>query len=228
MKTLSQTLDWVDWQDVADAVVEHEPLRPTRATALSITGHIQPALSGWYAAPNVQLGPGVYVSGAPAEAWAALDESTMIVATHGTAADWNEQAIAIREQLKSALGHRQDIQDIRARLRNLEAAATSILDAIKARRTCIWVPLESLAPAPFRAKRPLTLVVSGSEDGFEASSFDLDLHGSGDTEGEALLDLKDVILETYERLTELDDEQLGPAQLRKKQLLSELIERVPG
>jgi hypothetical protein len=73
--------------------------------------------------------------------------------------------------------------------------------------------------------RPITVVVTSAGDEFEASFFDANLYGSGDSEEEAISDLKVAIVGAFERLSALEDEKLGPAMVKQKQVLAALIRK---
>jgi len=84
----------------------------------------------------------------------------------------------------------------------------------------IWVPVESFAPEPYEVLRRFTAVVTPLEEGFEAGFYDANIHASGDTEQEAVENLKSLLLDYFDRLNELDDSVLGPEPSRQKRILN--------
>jgi len=114
------------------------------------------------------------------------------------------------------------------RLDGIEAALEVAVRGIEQVRTqdrSIMVPINSLGTEQYELLRPITVVVTSAQDEFEASFFDANLYGSGDTEEEAISDLKVVIVEAFERLSALEDEKLGPLMDKQKQVLAAHIRK---
>lgn len=120
-------------------------------------------------------------------------------------AKWTEKLREIGERL--------------SRVENLLKDALKEVASLRARERAIWVPIETVAPEPYELSRPITAVITSAGEEFEACFFDANLYGSGDTEEEAISDLKSVIVETFERLSALPDEKLGPAMIKQKLVL---------
>ena len=100
------------------------------------------------------------------------------------------------------------------------------LGELGALRRSFLVPIETLEPEPYEITRPFTAVVMEAEGEFEASIFDLSIFASGDTEEEAIANLKETLLDTVDRLNGLPDARLGKGPLRQKSLLNKYIRRV--
>ena len=64
------------------------------------------------------------------------------------------------------------------------------------------------------------------EGEFEASIFDLGIFSSGETEEEAIANLKDTLLDTFDQLNGLPDTRLGKGPLRQVTLLNKWIRKV--
>ena len=64
------------------------------------------------------------------------------------------------------------------------------------------------------------------EGEFEAAIFDLGIFASGDTEEEAIANLKETLLDTFDQLNELPDTRLGKGPLRQKGLLNKCVRKV--
>jgi hypothetical protein len=86
------------------------------------------------------------------------------------------------------------------------------------------VPITSFAPEPFRVISPIYAVVQGEEGDYMATFFDANVGSSGETQLEAIIKLKDMIIICYENL-ECNDESLGPAMKRQKAVLNEFMKR---
>ena len=86
------------------------------------------------------------------------------------------------------------------------------------------VQIETFAPDDYEVLRPLRTVVRFSGDNYIATFFDANISASGDTPEDAVWNLKDVILETYEILQTFDKDKLGLGPSRQKSVLEEHIQ----
>jgi predicted RNase H-like HicB family nuclease len=121
------------------------------------------------------------------------------------------------------------LEELCERVAGLESKVDQVLKRLgelSALRSSFLVPIESLEPEPYEIMRPLTAVVIEAEGGFEASSFDLGIYASGDTEEEAIANLKETLLDTFDQLNELPDTRLGKGPLRQKGLLNKCVRKV--
>lgn len=87
------------------------------------------------------------------------------------------------------------------------------------------VPVSTFAPRPFEPRRPINAVIAPCPGGYTASFLDADLATSGDSEAEALDNLKDLLLLVFEDFEKADDATLGPAMLKQKSVLRDVIAR---
>ena len=105
------------------------------------------------------------------------------------------------------------------------------LEAVEARvpqptvQSTVIVPVETFAPEPYRLLRPFHVVVQPYHDEYVATYFDANIGATGDTQEEAVANLKDVILSLYEHLRALSDAQLGPEPRRQRRILQSLIKK---
>lgn len=106
---------------------------------------------------------------------------------------------------------RKEIAGIKGRLARLEEGAA------------IRVPIQSLAPASYELVKPIEAVVQLMDDEYVASFFDANLSTGGDTQVEAMSNLRDLIVGTFEILIETKDSELGPGPSRQKAVLREFI-----
>lgn len=116
-------------------------------------------------------------------------------------------------QLTRIEGLEKEILLLRNRCDNLERTAPVI------------VPIESFAPEPYDIIKPFHVVVKFYEDQYIASFFDANLSASGGTPEEAVFNLKDMLIETFDILNELEDDKLGIGPRQQKAILKEFLAR---
>jgi hypothetical protein len=139
-----------------------------------------------------------------------------------------QQSRSVEDQLRAAFESPQKLNQLCEAVERLETKIDQLvrkLDEAGSRTESILVPIETLAPEPYDLLRPLIAVITPSGEGFEASVFDASIFASGETEEDAVASLKDTLIDTYERLNELGDDQLGPGPLRQKRVLNRLIRK---
>ena len=86
--------------------------------------------------------------------------------------------------------------------------------------------VDTFAPEPYRVKSPFTVVFACEGDEFIASWLDANLHASGETQEQAFNDLKAMVLDTFDRLEELGDDELGPGPRQQKRILRSHITKL--
>jgi len=89
----------------------------------------------------------------------------------------------------------------------------------------ILVPIQSLAPEPYEIIKPFHAVVKVQYDQYIATFFDVNISASGDTQTEAIFNLKDMIVGTFEILSETSSNKLGPGPAQQKKVLQEFISK---
>jgi hypothetical protein len=72
-------------------------------------------------------------------------------------------------------------------------------------------------------RHPITAVVQPAEDHFIATFFDANINASGDTEVEAVENLKETIVASFRRFRELGTDRLGPGPLKQFEVLREIV-----
>lgn len=87
----------------------------------------------------------------------------------------------------------------------------------------ILVPIQSLAPEPYEVIKPFHAVVQVQDDQYIATFFDANISASGDTETEAIFNLKDMIVGTFDVLSETSENKLGSGPAQQKKVLQEFI-----
>jgi predicted RNase H-like HicB family nuclease len=88
------------------------------------------------------------------------------------------------------------------------------------------VPLTILEPGRYELTRDIPVVLRPSDDGFTATYFDANIATGGDTEEEALDNLRSLIIDTFELLESQPSENLGPEPQRQSKVLRSLIRKV--
>lgn len=161
--------------------------------------------------------------------WAALEGGIIDSWTIPLAPGEQErQAELLEDQIRSVFGYGKKLEQFNQRLDRIEEVLQAILlkiAAIGPAKGSIMVPIQSLAPEPYKVLQPLAVVVTEADEGYEAAFFDASIFASGDTEEDAVSNLKGTMIDTYERLSELKEGQLGPGPTRQKQVLDFYIRK---
>ena len=92
-----------------------------------------------------------------------------------------------------------------------------------ANRQTITVPITSLAPEPLTLRHPIFVVVQPEGDEFSATFFDANINASGDTQTEAVDNLKEILVSAYRRLFDLGESKLGPGPRKQLAVLRTII-----
>lgn len=102
---------------------------------------------------------------------------------------------------------------------------------MKARRTYgvvpVTVPVASFVPEPFEVLQPIPVVIQPADDGFTATFFDANIGTSGDTQEEALANLKSLLVDIFTDLRGESPEKLGPEPSRQLSVLKAFIKKIP-
>lgn len=88
----------------------------------------------------------------------------------------------------------------------------------------IVVPITTLDPEPFELLCEIRVVVQPTDDGYLATAFDVNIGITGDTQEEAVGNLKELIVDIFDEL-EHDEGKLGPVPARQLAVLRSLIKR---
>lgn len=105
----------------------------------------------------------------------------------------------------------QEIVFLKQRVSSLEKNASMV------------VPIETLTPAPYKLIKAIHVVVRRYDNDYLTSFFDANLSASGDTQEESVLNLKDIIVSTFEMLLSMDNDMLGPGPLQQKRVLGDFL-----
>jgi len=86
--------------------------------------------------------------------------------------------------------------------------------------------VDTLAPEPYRVSTPFTIVIAGEGNEFRANWVEANLHASAETQEQAFNNLKAIVLDTFDRLEQLADDELGPGLRKQKNTLSAHIAKL--
>jgi len=88
------------------------------------------------------------------------------------------------------------------------------------------VPLASLEPGRYELVRDIPVALQPSDDGFIATFFDANIGSSGDTEEEAIDNLRTLIIDTFELLESTQPQKLGREPRRRQKVLRSFIRKI--
>lgn len=97
-----------------------------------------------------------------------------------------------------------------------------VIGELTAQKT-ILVPITSLEPEALTLQQPIFVVVQPDGDEFSATFFDANINASGDTQTEAVENLKEVLISCFRRFTELGESRLGPGPRKQMAVLKSII-----
>lgn len=104
------------------------------------------------------------------------------------------------------------IRDVETRLDQLEVARG------------VAASIQSLAPEPYRLLKPIPVVMHADGEEFSATFFDANISTCGDTPQEAFGNLRELILDIFDRLSSLPPDRLGPAPKKQLAILRDFID----
>jgi predicted RNase H-like HicB family nuclease len=91
----------------------------------------------------------------------------------------------------------------------------------------IIVPIETLEPEPYELVRPVHVVVQPEEDSYVATFFDANVNASGETQQDAVANLKDMLVTLFERLEKEPRTNLGKGPALQLAVLRSILRRKP-
>ena len=90
----------------------------------------------------------------------------------------------------------------------------------------VVVPITTLQPEPFDLLRDIPVVVQPTDDGYLATFFDANISMTGDTQEEAVANLRMLLVDVFEELQK-EEAQLGPHPARQLAVLHSFMKRRP-
>ena len=161
----------------------------------------------------------------PEKVWSEAPECPMIIRTtprEPIAGEWAKEIPeligAFREELTVRLREATRIGILEREVALLKQRCSRLEEL-----SPILVPIQSLAPEPYEVIKPLWAVVKVQDDQYIATFFDANISASGDTQTEAIFNLKDMIVGSFEILSETSANELGPEPVQQKKVLQEFI-----
>ena len=125
--------------------------------------------------------------------------------------DWQDTILSIWQWTSKIEVLTQEVLLLKGRIEYLEAEAPTI------------VPIESLSPEPYDIYKPIHAVVRKQGDEYIATFYDANLSASGDTDTEAIYNLKDIIVGSFEILSSHERTDLTPGPARQLDVLESFI-----
>lgn len=107
----------------------------------------------------------------------------------------------------------------------LERELRDVKDRLEREGRSIIVPVATFAPEPYELSSPIQAVVQPAGEGYIASFFDANISASGDTQQDAVNNLKDMVLAVFDDLEEEPRERLGVEAARQLAVLRKMIQR---
>ena len=138
--------------------------------------------------------------------------------------DWAKEVPGLLEELGNVLAPRL-LDATRIEVLEREVILVKERCTTLENRQPVLVPIASLAPEPYDVVKPFHAVVQLHEHEYIATFFDANISASGDTQAEAILNLKDVLLGALEILAVRDEKDLGAGSLHQKRVLGEFIRK---
>ena len=133
--------------------------------------------------------------------------------------NWRQSVKAAVQSFAAAAATRSHVL---ARIDRLEKEVAGLRAA-----TSVQAVICSLAPEPYELSKGIPVTIQGADDEWTATFFDANIAISGDTQEEAVDNLKGLIVDTLESLVE-DEAILGPGPARQLATLRDFIQRRPG
>jgi len=139
-------------------------------------------------------------------------------------AGWPEKVPGLMEALAETIG--ASLRDV-TRIESLEKEVILLKNrvAVLEGQAPVLVPIESLAPDPYEIIKPFHVVVRVQDGECIASFFDARISASGDTQEEAVFNLKDMVVSVFDILCGRSEDDLGPGPAHQKKVLQDFIRR---
>jgi hypothetical protein len=136
---------------------------------------------------------------------------------------WRFQAETLNMQSRwsNAVIHLTDsVESIQEKLDGLSMA----VERLASQRTFV-VPLTTLAPEPMQMKLFIPATIEGDGEDFTATFSEANVSASGDTEADAIANLKESIVATYKILEAIPASEMSPLPARQWSVLNNVIAR---
>ncbi len=132
-------------------------------------------------------------------------------------ADWQAKVKSAFEQLAAKAGGDR-LARVEKELLELKENCNVLRD-----RQSIVVPVNSLDPEPYELLKGFMAVVQPEDESFVATFFDANINASGETQADAIENLKDVLITTFQSLE--NETRLGRGAARRLAILRTIMRK---
>jgi hypothetical protein len=139
--------------------------------------------------------------------------------------DWASVVPNLIAKLVSEVVEKKKIE---LRFSLMECAVSELksqLNALIAAKTRI-IPIATFAPEPYAVLMPILVSVKAVEDEFEAGWFDANIHTTGENEEESVSNLKSLILDYFDSLSNEPEKNLGIEPKRQLRIIESFIRKI--
>jgi predicted RNase H-like HicB family nuclease len=123
---------------------------------------------------------------------------------------WSSAIVSLKDDIRLLLG---ELKEIKTEIQYLRNAKTFV------------VPLTNLAPGPMQMRLNIPATVEGDGEDFTATFTEANVSASGDTEADAIANLKESIVATYKILEAIPASEMSPLPARQWSVLKSAITR---
>ena len=154
--------------------------------------------------------------------WEGCRRTGDIIVEHGLPSEgWEKATYKVLEDIGNVL-HLKAQTDLKfavldARIKNIETKISQ-----NTNQCSVLVPIQALTSESVQLLKPFNVVVQGEADEYIATFFDANVNASGETPEEAVANLKDVLIGTFENLSNIAD-KLGLESSRRLAVLKQFI-----
>lgn len=113
------------------------------------------------------------------------------------------------------------------RLEDRVADLAERVEALEAIGSTVTFFIATFAPEPYLVKKPLSVVIQKNGDAYLASFVEANINSAGDNQQEAYANVRELILDVFDRLSSLPAAKLGPGPLRQIAVLREFVDAAP-
>jgi len=131
----------------------------------------------------------------------------------------------LREEWPSTAGNLKAARTLDTLSWDIHELKTALKNETENKPAIASVQIFSLPAGEYDLKQPITVILKIYDDEVISLFPDLALHGEGDNEIEAVNDLKMQLLDLYDDLNDMDDDELGEEPKAWKRTLNKLISK---
>ncbi len=165
-------------------------------------------------------------SGTPGEPDLTEEEMNRILSSGGPSLkDFHRDMLELQRTMKDTATLAKDMPRFVDAQQSAIGKMTGYLEGLTASRLGA-IPLTTLEPGHYELDGEIQAVLHPSEDGFIATFFDANIATGGDTEQEALDNLRSLIIDTFTMLESEPSEKLGREPQRQLKVLRSVIRKV--